>query len=74
MPKIQDVKVRKYGDWYVVTGGDPRDPRSVKKVRVQSRKQANEIAGARRRMIIKRALRKVGVKRMPRSLTKHQPK
>ncbi len=65
-PRVQDVKVvksKRYKDkWEVIGGGDV--------LVTQSHAWAKEVAGARRRVIIKHALRNVGIKTMPRSLTK----
>jgi hypothetical protein len=66
MSKIQDVKVKRsaaFPDRFDVVGGG-------KHITNLSHQTAQDIAGARRRVIIKHALRKVGIKTMPRSLSK----
>lgn len=64
-PSIKDVKVKRSKlnpDLWEVRGG------GYETIRTMSHERAKEIAGARRRVILKTALRKAGVGKLPRSL------
>lgn len=62
--KVSDVRIKKKGMGYVVMVG------KTEMTYTQSLKQAKVVAGAHKRLIIKRALKEAGVKKMPRSLSK----
>ena len=66
MASIKDIRVRKSKEfrdkWEVLGGGE--------KIVTQSHARAREIAGARRRVLIKRTLRSIGIQKVPKSLNK----
>lgn len=59
---INKIRIKKDGDWFKVYRGTRLMSSHL------SHKRAKEQSGAIRRIEIKRSLRKLGIKRMPRSL------